>query len=185
MFLGFSWNKKLSASKLFKWKAQFDISLIQIKVEITIIVVVISLMEPVGDGGAHAVWGDSTNPRAAAQPVAKHGALAVRAQHIYWIVWSVSMSCMRCSGSPRNHGASTPLVKHSLALVSAWHGSPGSDWDGWWKAGQAVLVLAGVFQHLGNTQDDRSVLVSLRSAALPWVPPRSSVRAPGGLCGLW
>lgn len=92
---------------------------------------------------------------------------------------------MRCSGSPRNHGASTPLVKQSLALVSAWHGSPGGDWDGWWQAGQSVLVLAGVFQHLRHTQDNRSVLVSLglcgagrqalRSAALPWVPPGGAV----------
>lgn len=32
-------------------KSTIDISLIQIKVEITVIIVVISLMEPVGDGG--------------------------------------------------------------------------------------------------------------------------------------
>jgi len=45
-------------------KVTIEISIFQIKGENIIIVIIISLMEPVTDSGIYAVGGDSTNPSA-------------------------------------------------------------------------------------------------------------------------
>lgn len=95
-------------------KGTIDTSLFQIEGE-NVVVVIISLMEPVTGGGNYAVGGDSTNPSALwFSQLQSTILLPGKLQHIL-LEWDTKHFHLHAIGI---HGCSILFVKHSLTLLS-------------------------------------------------------------------